>query len=798
MKEELKMRVFNLFLSFTVALSLVIGMNTKHIFAAPDKSIQVSVGGSLVKLSAVPRMEKGTTMVPLRDVAEALGAKVTWTPLTNGKSKIVLTRVGKSATLTVGSKSMQTMKGKSVTLDVAPYVRNGVTLVPLRAVSELLGAVVAWDSVGRIVRINEPTQLPVIGSEQRLVEILKKSDQTLGLIQPRVSMMLKNAAAGQAMAESAPQAVTSDAAASSGDFSQTNVQVEGVDEADWAKTDGKYIYQISQSRLQVVDIANPKAPKLMATINFATDEGYYPQEMYTDGTRLIVIGQDQLLWPAVTPKPAQSSSNPQGKMSAAMASDARMAIWPNPYRSTVKTIVYDLSTVSKPKKVREMELEGNYISSRKIGGAVYIVTNKYNNIYPIIQGDKASTESAMAEFKPVYSDTAGSGKVQQLSLGQLRYFPNSPDTSTLMIGAFDLNKPEKPMQVSAYLGSGQTIYASLNHLYIAVGKYTFMGEQTKQETQIYKFGLDQGTVTYKGEGLVPGTILNQFSLDEHDGAFRIATTSGNMWATGEATSKNNLYVLDDQLKRVGSLEGLAPGERIYSVRFMGNRAYMVTFRNVDPLFVIDLKNVTQPKVLGELKIPGYSDYLHPYDENHIIGFGKETIELPSKGWGPDETMAFYQGLKIAMFDVSNVSKPKEKFKEIIGDRGTNSELLYNHKALLFSKEKNLMAFPVELMEIPNKTEIVKEGMPTYGQFKFQGAYIYGIDLKKGFQLRGQITHLSKDDLTKAGMYGYDYSKTVRRILYAGNTLYTLSDHMLKANDFSTLNPVGSLEYPGTK
>ncbi len=792
------MRVFNLFLSFTVALSLVIGMNTKHIFAAPDKSIQVSVGGSLVKLSAVPRMEKGTTMVPLRDVAEALGAKVTWTPLTNGKSKIVLTRVGKSATLTVGSKSMQTMKGKSVTLDVAPYVRNGVTLVPLRAVSELLGAVVAWDSVGRIVRINEPTQLPVIGSEQRLVEILKKSDQTLGLIQPRVSMMLKNAAAGQAMAESAPQAVTSDAAASSGDFSQTNVQVEGVDEADWAKTDGKYIYQISQSRLQVVDIANPKAPKLMATINFATDEGYYPQEMYTDGTRLIVIGQDQLLWPAVTPKPAQSSSNPQGKMSAAMASDARMAIWPNPYRSTVKTIVYDLSTVSKPKKVREMELEGNYISSRKIGGAVYIVTNKYNNIYPIIQGDKASTESAMAEFKPVYSDTAGSGKVQQLSLGQLRYFPNSPDTSTLMIGAFDLNKPEKPMQVSAYLGSGQTIYASLNHLYIAVGKYTFMGEQTKQETQIYKFGLDQGTVTYKGEGLVPGTILNQFSLDEHDGAFRIATTSGNMWATGEATSKNNLYVLDDQLKRVGSLEGLAPGERIYSVRFMGNRAYMVTFRNVDPLFVIDLKNVTQPKVLGELKIPGYSDYLHPYDENHIIGFGKETIELPSKGWGPDETMAFYQGLKIAMFDVSNVSKPKEKFKEIIGDRGTNSELLYNHKALLFSKEKNLMAFPVELMEIPNKTEIVKEGMPTYGQFKFQGAYIYGIDLKKGFQLRGQITHLSKDDLTKAGMYGYDYSKTVRRILYAGNTLYTLSDHMLKANDFSTLNPVGSLEYPGTK
>jgi uncharacterized secreted protein with C-terminal beta-propeller domain len=533
----------------------------------------------------------------------------------------------------------------------------------------------------------------------------------------------------------------------------------------------------------------------VATINFSSDEGYYPQDIYTDGNRLIVIGQDQLVWPGTLPKPAQSSSNSQGNMGATMASDARSAIWPNPYRSIVKTIVYDISTISEPKKVRELELDGNYISSRKIDGAVYIVTNKFNNIHPFIQGESTSTDNAIKEFKPIFSDTAASGGVQQLSLDQLRYFPNSPDTNTLMIGAFDLNKPEKPMQVSAYLGSGQTIYASLKNLYIAVGKHTSVGKQSKLETQIYKFGLDQATVTYHNEGLVPGTIVNQFSLDEYDGMFRIATTSGNMWETGEATSKNNLYVLDDQLKRVGSLEGLAPGERIYSVRFMEKRAYIVTFRNVDPLFVIDLKNVSQPNVLGQLKIPGYSDYLHPYDENHIIGFGKETIELPSKGRVPDDTMAFYQGLKIAMFDVTDVSAPKEKFKEIIGDRGTNSELLYNHKALLLSKEKNLMAFPVELLEIPDKAAIVKQGIPAYGQFKFQGAYVYRVDLEKGFQLRGQITHLPKDDLTKSSMYGYDYTKSVRRILYAGNTLYTLSERMLKANDFSSLNPVSSLEYP---
>ncbi len=267
-----------------------------------------------------------------------------------------------------------------------------------------------------------------------------------------------------------------------------------------------------------------------------------------------------------------------------------------------------------------------------------------------------------------------------------------------------------------------------------------------------------------------------------------------MWASGEDTSKNNIYVLDERLERVGTLEGLAPGERIYSARFMGSRAYMVTFRNVDPLYVIDLREPTKPTVLGELKIPGYSDYLHPYDENHLIGFGKETIELPSKGWGPDETMAFYQGMKIALFDVSDVNNPKEKFKEIIGDRGTHSELLYNHKALLFSKEKNLMAFPVDLMEIKGKEEVLTEGFPAYGQFSYQGAYIYGIDLQKGFQLRGRITHLSDDDYAKSGQYGYDYTKMVRRILYAGNTLYTLSEGMLKATQLPDLQALSSLEY----
>jgi len=233
------------------------------------------------------------------------------------------------------------------------------------------------------------------------------------------------------------------------------------------------------------------------------------------------------------------------------------------------------------------------------------------------------------------------------------------------------------------------------------------------------------------------------------------------------------------------------------VRFMGDRGYMVTFKKVDPLFVIDLKDPAKPQILGALKIPGYSDYIHPYDENHIIGFGKDTIEVEQKDaqGNPIRTMAFYQGMKIALFDVSDVNHPVEKFKEIIGDRGTDSELLENHKALLFSKERNLMAFPVTVMEIKNKEDAIKGNMPQHGEFSFQGAYVYDIDLQKGFKLKGRITHLSPEDYLKSGKGWYDSQKNLERIMYIGENLYTLSEGMVKANSMSDLKEVNALEIP---
>ncbi|MHB1421279.1 MAG: beta-propeller domain-containing protein, partial [Bacillota bacterium] len=279
------------------------------------------------------------------------------------------------------------------------------------------------------------------------------------------------------------------------------------------------------------------------------------------------------------------------------------------------------------------------------------------------------------------------------------------------------------------------------------------------------------------------------------GYFRIATTKGEIWRNDEQTSKNNIYVLNDILQMSGKIEDIAPGERIYSVRFMGERGYMVTFQQVDPLFVIDLKDPQHPQILGALKIPGFSDYLHPYDENHIIGFGKDAVVLPQKDGSGNTvgTTAFYEGMKIAIFDVSDVAHPVEMFKEIIGDRGTYSELLNNPKALLFSKEKNLMALPVNLMEI--KQAPTNTDFPAYGEFTFQGAYVYNVDLVHGFTLKGRITHMDTSDQIKAGDNWYDGNKNVDRILYIGDTLYTLSNSMIKANDISTLKEINSLPIP---
>jgi uncharacterized secreted protein with C-terminal beta-propeller domain len=224
---------------------------------------------------------------------------------------------------------------------------------------------------------------------------------------------------------------------------------------------------------------------------------------------------------------------------------------------------------------------------------------------------------------------------------------------------------------------------------------------------------------------------------------------------------------------------------------MGTRAYLVTFKKVDPLFVLDLANPNDPEVLGELKIPGYSDYLHPYDETHVIGVGKNTVEA-----GPEEggNFAWYQGMKIAIFDVSDVANPREMHKVEIGDRGTDSVALNDHKAFLFDREKNLLVLPVLLAELTPEQKASPESKAyDYGTYTFQGAYVYHVSLEGGFQLTGRITHVDDPAELSAGYGYYDSAEAIRRALYIGDDLYTVSEARIKVNRLNDLGEVAAVQ-----
>ena len=305
--------------------------------------------------------------------------------------------------------------------------------------------------------------------------------------------------------------------------------------------------------------------------------------------------------------------------------------------------------------------------------------------------------------------------------------------------------------------------------------------EERAKTVVHKISIDNGDIKYEANGEVKGNLLNQFSMDEQDGNLRLATTF-EAWTFNKNIQHNNVYVLDSDLKQIGSLEKIAEDERIYSTRFIGDRLYMVTFKRMDPFFVIDLSNPKNPEVLGELKIPGFSDYLHPYDENHIIGIGKETDE---NEWGGIST----KGVKLALFDVSNVNNPVQIDKYEIGKQGTDSEALQDHKAFLFDKKKNLLVIPIR--EVKGN----KEYDPRLGYYRqnlWQGAYVFLLT-EKGFELKGKISHMEGQE---TDYYYYGSPNAVRRSLYMDDVLYTVSMKKIKMNDLNNIdNEINSVKLP---
>ena len=561
----------------------------------------------------------------------------------------------------------------------------------------------------------------------------------------------------------------STAGGTSVDFSQTNIQVEGVDEPDTVKTDGTYLYVVANSKIYIIKVYPPEDAVILSEISM--DSEVYISNIFINDDRLIVFGTAY-----------------RGYYEH-YEEELDLKYWYDGVATTVIN-VFDIIDRENPELLNDIEIDGSYYDSRMIGNYIYVVaTESTYDLYRVFDNNQT-----LCIPEITINDVTKEIPADQI------YFVDIPERIDTMTHVISINiyDEDEVSQKSFMLGSAQSMYVSKNNIFLAYTQYNYVYNRlgfysgSEEKTILHRISIDAGDISYAAQGEVPGRVLNQFSMDEHNGFFRIATTIGEVWDQDEK-STNNIYVLDEKLNRTSEIEDIAPGERIYSARFMGSKAYLVTFKKVDPFFTIDLSDPYNPKILGKLKIPGYSDYLHPYDENHIIGIGKDTVEpQESETWGWD--FAWYQGLKIALFDVSDFENPKEVAKIIIGDRGTDSPALYDHKAFLFDKEKELLVIPVSLCEIPEEIK-EQEGDYTgnkYGDFTFQGAYVYRLSLDDGFEFKGRITHLDGDDILKTGYYGYRGSSSVTRSLYIENVLYTISNDMIKMNDLDTLSEINSV------
>jgi uncharacterized secreted protein with C-terminal beta-propeller domain len=525
------------------------------------------------------------------------------------------------------------------------------------------------------------------------------------------------------------------------DYSATNIQVAGVDEADIVKTDGEYIYVISENSVAIVKAYPPEEGEILSKIDL-------------DGAlKGIFINENKLV----------VFEGSFGSYDAFISYEKPITFGVS--RTLIK--VYDISDKKNHVLTRNATFDGYYFNSRMIDDYVYVVVNQ--------PAYRLEDEVALPRF---YSGN----KVEEISATEI-YYLDVPDYSYAFSAIVAVNvqdDAEDPTYKPFLLGATSNMYVSLNNIYLT--------SPENGRTLIYRVRIEGSEIEFTANGEVPGYVLNQFSMDEHTDYFRIATTTGHIARSfDEASSKNHIYVLDMDLDIVGRLEDLAPGEKIYSARFMGDRCYLVTFRKIDPLFVIDLKDPYDPEVLGQLKITGYSDYLHPYDEDHVIGVGKETVAAEQGDF------SWYQGVKISLFDVSDVENPKEIDKYEIGDRGTDSAVLRDHKAFLFDKSRNLLVMPVSVAEID--PEKYPEGVPPYiqGDFVWQGAYVFDLSLDEGLVLKGRITHFEDDsDLMKSGYY-FSSPFSVKRSLYIDNVLYTISEKNIKMNSLENLEQINEIE-----
>ena len=550
------------------------------------------------------------------------------------------------------------------------------------------------------------------------------------------------------------------------DFSGTNVQELGVDEPDIVKTDGNRIVVLAQQTVFVIDVSGDD-PKLLGKISL---QDFSIRDLFLFEDRVFALG-------------GGFSNVYYGGI---VAPDG---YYPTPIS---KIVEIDISG-GEPKVARTLEFDGTYISARLVGDSARVVltSNPTGFVWAFPEGGGLKAErdaedknreiiknSTIDNWVPYYVLTNAAGDVinegSMVDCDQARHPAEFAGLDLLSVLTVDMSRGLRVADATGVLASGQTVYASTGNLYVATQRWfdfailegdSDNADFTGVTTQIHQFDISDDTKTeYVASGSVSGFLLNQFAMSEYDGRLRVASTTEPEWRRwGDFEQESMVTILEPdngELVTVGSVDGLGKGERIYSVRFIDETAYIVTFRQTDPLYTVDLSDPTNPEVLGELKILGYSAYLHPLGDDLLLGIGQDADEQGRT-----------KGTQVSIFDVSDLRNP-ERIAQLTLAKGSNSQVEYDHRAFLYWAPEDLAVIPMQRWSWDERTE---------KQEVFFGAI--GIDVGNGdIHEIAPITH--PGGISDEGLW--DWQAQIQRSLVIGDDLYTVSNKGLLRSDLNTL------------
>jgi hypothetical protein len=615
----------------------------------------------------------------------------------------------------------------------------------LAAPAVLLAALLAFAAApaSAAKRPVKPAALPAFASCTSLLDYARRNARRTGgrtgvpTRAPVLEAQVLTAPAAPSVDRSAPTAAEGKGGTGSApDFSQTNAQEAGVDEPDIVKTDGRTVFAIADGRLHALEVAGA-TPRLVGSLALGGSGGH---QLLIRGSRLLVM-----------------SSSHGGRPFAAdvIASAAQVVL------SEV-----DISDPASMKVLRTMTMQGALVGARLTGASARVVVGASpDHIRPA-----AIARAPVRSFVPrTILKSNLTGRTYRRSVAacdHVRHPRRFSGLDLLTVLTIDLDKGLFDVDRDAIMAGAQTVYASTTGLYVASQRYVAALEAgrdmpARNRTEIHRFDASKaGHTSYASSGSVAGFVLNQYSLSEFDGALRVASTEEPAWFDGRATADSESFVTvlaerGSELALLGRAEGLGKGERIYAVRFAGDKGYVVTFRQVDPLYTLDLSRKTAPRVVGEVKILGYSAYLHPVSDDLLLGIGQDATPAGRT-----------QGAQLSLFDVSDPRRPVRRAQASLG-AGASSTAEFDPHAFLFWQPSNLAVIPLSIYG--------DEGQ------RFEGAVGFSIRAA-GLAEAGRIAHPPKP--------GEGYPPPIGRSLVVGETLYTLSYAGLAAHrldDFASLS-----------